>query len=201
MDAQVWDELYSSREQLFSGNPNGVLVTEAGGLRPGRALDLGCGEGADAHWLAEQGWQVTAVDISRVALQRAAAATTHDITWQCSDVSITPPPADCFDLVSGQYFHLLRQPGHAAMRALLQAVAPGGTLLISGHELGDVPPDNEHGFDPSQCYQPTEIAGLLDDGWRVQVNETRPRTDPTPEGTHHTHDIVLRAQRLQSTVD
>ncbi|WP_338037967.1 class I SAM-dependent methyltransferase [Nocardiopsis halophila] len=70
MDAQSWDDRYSSEERLFSGNPNGVLVAEVEGLAPGRALDLGCGEGADAVWLAERGWHVAAVDISQVALDR-----------------------------------------------------------------------------------------------------------------------------------
>ncbi|WP_280271198.1 class I SAM-dependent methyltransferase, partial [Nocardia wallacei] len=73
MDAQFWDERYGSRDLLFSGEPNAVLVTEVAGLPPGQALDVGCGEGGDARWLAGRGWQVTAVDISRVALERAEA--------------------------------------------------------------------------------------------------------------------------------
>lgn len=86
LDPQFWDEFYRSREQLFSGRPNGALVDEAAALAPGRALDLGCGEGADAHWLAERGWQVTAVDLAEVALQRAAAADHPAITWQRADL-------------------------------------------------------------------------------------------------------------------
>lgn len=68
MDAQHWDDMYRSRDHVFSGSPNPVLVGEVTGLTPGRALDAGCGEGADALWLARQGWQVTAVDISATAL-------------------------------------------------------------------------------------------------------------------------------------
>ena len=68
MSQEFWDEHYSSAEQLFSNNPNPVLVAEVADLSPGRALDLGCGEGADARWLAQRGWQVTAVDISQVAI-------------------------------------------------------------------------------------------------------------------------------------
>ncbi|MGH2694704.1 MAG: class I SAM-dependent methyltransferase, partial [Actinomycetota bacterium] len=79
MDTQFWDEMYRSRDQVFSGAPNGVLVTEVADLPPGQALDVGCGEGADALWLARRGWQVTAVDISQIALQRAAA-TGADLT-------------------------------------------------------------------------------------------------------------------------
>ncbi|MCI2418426.1 class I SAM-dependent methyltransferase [Saccharopolyspora sp. K220] len=195
---QTWDELYLSRDQLFSGAPNGVLVTEVTDLPPGQALDVGCGEGADALWLARLGWLVTAADISRVALQRAAAAdTTGRVAWTRSDLTATPPPAGAFDLVSAQYFPLQHQPDHTALRGLLAAVAPGGTLLIASHDPADLPPDRDHGFDPNDYYLPADIARFLDDNWTVQVHETRPRTAPAPAGTHHAHDIVLRAQRLR----
>jgi SAM-dependent methyltransferase len=200
MDAQFWDEMYRSRDQVFSGAPNGVLVTEATDLPPGRALDVGCGEGADALWLAWRGWQVTAVDISRIALQRAAA-TSADVAgrvdWTQADLTTTPPPASAFDLVSVQYFPLRHQPDHTALRGLLDAVAPGGTLLFASHDPADLSPRPEHGFDPGDYYQPDDIAGLLDHNWTVLINETRPRTAPAPAGTHHTHDPVLRAQRLR----
>lgn len=198
MDAQFWDERYRSREMLFSGNPNGVLVTEVAGLPPGRALEVGCGEGADASWLARRGWQVTATDISRVALERAAASypgLTDRVTWACADLTVTAPAVAAFDLVSLQYFPLLRQPGHPALRGLLAAVAPGGTLLFVSHDLADLPPGSDHGTIPADYYQPGEVARLLDDTWTVIANETRPRTAPAPAGTHHTRDTVLRAQR------
>lgn len=198
MDTQFWDEMYGSRDQVFSGAPNGVLVTEVADLPPGQALDVGCGEGADALWLARRGWQVTAVDISQVALQRAAAgADLGRVAWTHSDLTTTPPPVGVFDLVSVQYFPLPHQPDHTALRGLLDAVAPGGTLLIASHDPADQPPGHEHGFDPSDYYQPDDVARLLDHDWTVLVNETRPRTAPPPAGTHHTHDIVLRAQRLR----
>lgn len=225
MDAEFWDERYGGREQLFSGNPNGVLVTEVADLAPGQALDVGCGEGGDALWLARRGWRVTAVDISRVALARATAAADAElapapvagaelaepvaldrataaawvvaprIAWVRADLTVVPPPAGSFDLVSVQYFPLPRQPDHAALRRLLAAVAPGGTLLVGGHDLADLPPAHDTEFDPAGFYQPAEIAGLLGEGWTVLVNETRPRTAPAPEGTNHVHDTVLRARR------
>ena len=197
-DAQFWDERYSGDAQIFSGNPNGVLVTEVAGLAPGRALDVGCGEGADACWLARRGWQVTAADISRVALERAAAIgadVAGRVAWTRADLTATPPPASAFDLVSAQYFPLPRQPDHTALRGLLAAVAPGGTLLIASHDLADLSPDPERRFDPGDYYQPGDIAGFLDDTWTILINETRPRTTPAPAGTHHTRDTVLRAQR------
>ena len=199
MDAQRWDEMYRGHDQVFSGNPNGVLVAETVDLPPGRALDVGCGEGADALWLARRGWQVTAVDISEVALRRAATAATDvqdRVSWARADLLTTPPPAGAFDLVSVHYFPLKRQPGHAALRGLLDAVASGGTLLFATHALADLALYQEKGFDPADYYQPDDIAQLLDSTWDVMINEARPRTAPAPAGTHHSHDTVLRALRL-----
>ena len=200
MDAQAWDEMYRSRDQVFSGAPNGVLVAEVTGLPPGQALDVGCGEGADALWLARRGWQVTAVDISRAALQRAASAATDvadRVAWARADLNSAPPPAAAFDLVSVHYFPLLRRPGHTALRGLLDAVAPGGTLLFATHHPDDLTPRPEEGFDPGDYYQPDDIARALDADWTVLANEARTRTGPAPAGTHHTRDAVLRAQRLR----
>jgi SAM-dependent methyltransferase len=202
MDAQFWDERYGSRDQLFSGLPNGVLVTEVADLPPGRALDVGCGEGADAWWLARHGWRVTAVDISRVAVRRAAAAAVAAgadaagrVTWVRADLTTEPAPDGPFDLVTVQYFPLPRRPGHPALRGLLDVVAPGGVFLFVSHDLAGLPPREELGVDPADFYQPAEVAKLLDDSWTTVVNETRPRTAPAPPGTHHTHDTVLRARR------
>jgi SAM-dependent methyltransferase len=200
MDAQHWDERYSSRDQLFSGNPNGVLVTEAADLPPGRALDVGCGEGADAIWLAGHGWQVTAVDISRVALDRGAAAAAaaglaEQVTWRQADLTTTPPPTGPFDLVSLQYFPLPNRPDHAALHRLLDVVAPGGTLLVGSHDMADLATYRHPDFDSADYYAPGDIARLLGEGWTVQVDESRLRTTAPPEGTHHVHDTVLRAVR------
>ncbi|WP_409462006.1 class I SAM-dependent methyltransferase [Amycolatopsis sp. GA6-003] len=185
-DAQFWEDLYRSREQVFSGEPNGVLVTEVEGLAPGQALDVGCGEGADARWLAARGWRVTALDISRTALERAAAAQAG-IAWICSDLAASPLPAGAFDLVSVQYFPL-RQDDRV-LRKLLDAVAPGGTFLFASHDPRDLPPEH------SGYCQPDDIARVLDEQWTVLVNESRPRVRPAPPGTSHTRDTVLRAQR------
>jgi SAM-dependent methyltransferase len=196
MDAQFWEDRYRSRDQVFSGAPNGVLVAEVTGLSPGRALDVGCGEGADALWLARHGWQVTAVDISPTALQRATDADSHNrATWLLGDLTATAPQAAAFDLVSVQYFPLRRQAEHTALHGLLNAVVSGGIFLFASHDPADLSPNPAEGFDPSDYYQPDDIAQLLDSDWTVQVNAARPRTAPAPAGTHHTHDTVLRARR------
>jgi SAM-dependent methyltransferase len=197
MEARFWEEMYAGRDQVFSGAPNGVLVTEVTGMPAGRALDVGCGEGGDAIWLAEQGWQVTAIDVSPTALRRAAAADhTGRVDWACADLTRTSPRAGAFDLVNAQYFHPARQLGEAPVRGLLDAVAPGGTLLVVGHDMADLTPHDTHGLEPGDYYQPTDVAAFLDEGWKILVNEIRPRTVAPPPGTHHTHDIVLRARRL-----
>ncbi|WP_432991670.1 class I SAM-dependent methyltransferase [Dactylosporangium sp. CA-233914] len=189
-----WDARYRAQDRLFSGNPNGVLVTEAAALPPGRALDAGCGEGADALWLAARGWTVTAMDIAPTALARAAEADVEGrVTWTESDLSTTSPPPGIFDLVSIQYFPLAPEPDHKALRGLLDAVAPGGTLLFVTHDLSDLPDPAE--FDKAGYYWPQDVADLLDDTWTIVTNGQRPRTTPPPPGTHHRHDLVLRARR------
>jgi len=123
-----WDKLYLDRDQLWSGQPNGALVAEVAGLTPGRVLDVGCGEGADAVWLAGKGWDVTALEVSGVAMARAKV---HErdagaaIRWVHAELTEAGLPAGSFDLVSAQYPALLRTPGAVAERALLAAVAPG----------------------------------------------------------------------------
>jgi SAM-dependent methyltransferase len=194
-----WDELYTAEEQVWSGDPNGALVAEAGGLAPGRALDVGCGEGADAVWLALRGWDVTAVDVSRVALDRAAAAAEEagaSVRWLHAGLLDVAVPDGGFDLVSAQYPALLRTPGADAERALLAAVAPGGTLLVVHH--ADVDPEHARarGFDPDDYVAPADVAALLGDGWLVEVDERRPRHVRGGRGAHHADDLVLRARRL-----
>ncbi|SNT63294.1 Methyltransferase domain-containing protein [Asanoa hainanensis] len=195
-DAKFWDDLYSSRDQLFSGRPNGVLVAEAGDLPPGRALDVGCGEGADARWLADRGWQVTAVDISRTALDRAAATDSGRVTWIALDLTEVPPPGE-YDLVTAQYFPLPKQAGAAGPCGLVAAVAPGGLLLVASHDPADLPPGEDHGFDPADYWHPTDIAALLGEDWTILADESRPRTTPPPPETHHKNDTVLLARRLR----
>ena len=197
MSQEFWDEHYSSAEQLFSNNPNPVLVDEVADLPPGRALDLGCGEGADARWLAERGWQVTAVDISQVAIDRAVKLGDSDaITWVRGDPLADPPSPTSYDLVSMQYLHSVpRSDGGQTARALANAVAPGGTLLIVGHEIREG--HNWKGIDPRDFYDPHDFAELLGDEWTVLIDRTQPRTTAPPGNSHHTHDTVLKAVRSQ----
>lgn len=196
-----WDERYAEQDQLWSGRPNGALVTEVAGLPPGRVLDVGCGEGADAIWLARQGWDVTALEVSGVALARAAEhARTAGVRvrWVHAGLAEADLTPGSFDLVSAQYPALLRTPDAAAERALLAAVAPGGVLLLVHHAGMDTHVPQDGRFDPADYVWPTMVTALLDDDWQVELDEERARTVPEGgAGAHHHHDLVVRARRLR----
>jgi SAM-dependent methyltransferase len=107
---------------MWSGRPNDVLVLEVSDLPPGRALDVGCGEGADANWLAARGWRVTGVDVSQIALDRAAAAAWEAgvaVEWVRADVTVEPPAAGAYDLVSVHYPALPKSPDGAVVDGLI----------------------------------------------------------------------------------
>jgi thioredoxin reductase len=195
----AWDQRYAEMDQLWSGRPNEALVSEVTGLPPGRALDVGCGEGADAVWLAGQGWEVTALDLSQVALNRAAEhagpAGAH-VQWVHARLLDAPLPLGTFDLVSAQYPALPRTDSQDAERKLLAAVAPGGLLLVVHHADVDQERASAHGFDPADYVMPSDVARLLDDNWKLEVSERRPRHVSAGAGAGHTFDIVLRARRL-----
>jgi SAM-dependent methyltransferase len=221
-----WDKRYSEEDQMWSGKPNGTLVAEVAGLAPGRVLDVGCGEGADAIWLAERGWDVTALEVSGVALERAArhaADAGVSVRWVHAGMVEAALPSASFDLVSAQYPVLARTPDLVAERAVLDAVAPGGVLLFvhhadmehrhdhgpdhsPGHGAGESDGEDEHGpeaeggrdFDPADYVWPANLAARLDDDWVVEVDERRPRVAPeSGAGAGHTDDLVLRARRLR----
>ncbi|HUC05864.1 MAG TPA: class I SAM-dependent methyltransferase [Acidimicrobiales bacterium] len=197
--AEMWDARYSERQAMWSGRPNGRLVVEVSGVRPGRALDVGCGEGADAIWLARQGWEVMAVDVSTVAVDRAreaADAAGVAVDFVCSDVLAAPPPAESFDLVSMQYPALPKAAGEEAVRKVLDAVRPGGLFLAVYHDLSD-----EHrahmksrGTDPADYVDVGDLRTWLGRDFVVELDVTEPRPDPPP-GTPHVADVILRARR------
>jgi SAM-dependent methyltransferase len=198
--AVEWDARYGQQEAaLWSGRPNGRFVVEVAALTPGLALDVGCGEGADAIWLARAGWTVSAIDISEVALSRARAAADVagvDIEWIRGDALQTVFPASSFDLVSMQYPALPKAAGEISVMSLLNTVRPGGVLLAIYHDL-----DHEHrehmksrGNDPADYIDADELAHLLTDDFTVELHAVEPRIDPPPDSPHIA-DIILRARR------
>lgn len=198
--AAEWDARYGERDAgMWSGRPNGRLVVEVADLRPGRALDVGCGEGADAIWLAQQGWTVTAIDVSAVAVRRGQEAAERlgvTVEWLCGDALSTPLADGSFDLVSLQYPALPKAAGDASVVALLHTVRSGGLLLAVYHDL-----DEEHRahmkggeFDPDDYVGVDDLRRLLDDDFTVELEAGLPRIDPPP-GNPHVADVVLRARR------
>jgi SAM-dependent methyltransferase len=184
---------------MWSGRPNGRLLVEVSGLTPGRALDVGCGEGADAIWLARSGWTVTAIDVSEVAVGRARAAAELAgvaVEWVSADALQTAFPAGSFDLVSMQYPALPKAAGEAAVRALLGTLRPGGLLLAVYHDLDDE--HREHmksrSVDPADYIDADDLARVLGDNFTIELREVEPRIDAPPDNPHIA-DIVLRARR------
>ena len=198
--AAEWDARYRERDgMMWSGRPNGRLVAEIADLDPGSALDVGCGEGADAIWLAQRGWTVTAIDISDVAVSRArevAESVGSSVDWVCGDALQTPFPSGSFDLVSMQYPALPKAAGDAAVRSLLDAVRPGGLLLAVYHDLDHDHREHmkERGFDPADYVGADDLATLLGDDFVIELHAVEPRIDPPPD-TPHVADIVVRARR------
>jgi SAM-dependent methyltransferase len=198
--AAEWDARYSEGDgAMWSGRPNGRLVAEVAGLTPGRALDVGCGEGADAIWLAGRGWTVTAIDVSDVALRRAqeaAGLADAAVDWVRGDVLQTPLPTRAFDLLSMQYPALPKAAGEPAVRRLLDTARPGGLLLAVYHDLDDE--HREHmksrGVDPDDYVGADDLARLLGDDFAVELHAVEPRIDPPP-GNPHVADVVVRARR------
>lgn len=195
-----WHQHYAP-EAIWSGNPNGALVAELAGLTPGRAVDVGCGEGADAVWLAGQGWQVTAFDVAESALERGRAAAESagvEVEWVRAGLLSSELQAGAFDLVSACYPALQRTPERLAEQALLRLVAPGGRLLMLAHADVDRTTALEHGFDPDDYLDPGDLLTAASDGWSVERHERRPRRIDGGAGAGHHTDIVLVLRREQS---
>jgi len=205
---EYWDNRYRTAGQLWSGQPNPQFVAQAEDLPPGEALEAACGEGADAIWLAQRGWTVTAVDVSAVALERGAEAArsaggggaagqdvARRITWQREDLLSWVPEPGRYDLVSAQFMHFPKADLEAMHRGLAAAVRPGGTLLMIAHH-----PDDVHAMrngHPDLFWYAEDVAASLDPGqWDVRVAEAAGRSAHDHDGQPvKVRDTVLRAVR------
>lgn len=216
--SEYWEGRYGEREQIWSGRPNAALVATVSELTPGRALDLGCGEGGDAVWLAAHGWRVTAVDASATAIERARGAAAAsgvgngEIEWVVADLA-TWRPAGGFDLVAACFLHSpLEFPRTEVLRRCAETVVSGGHLLVVGHAAP--PPwsrmaqhdaehardhdDGEHHHDHEWLTAAEELAQLAlpADEWATVVAEDRTREATGPDGEHATlEDSVVLLRR------
>ncbi|NQX34413.1 methyltransferase domain-containing protein [Herbiconiux sp. VKM Ac-2851] len=187
-----WEELYQQRERVWSGKANAALVAVAGGLAPGRALDLGCGEGGDSIWLAEQGWTVTGVDISATALARAAShaasrgVDADRIEWVRADLSEWRPSGE-YDLVSACFLHSpVAFPREQVLQRAALPVASGGHLLVVGHaEFPNWSGTREGGHEHPELPTAQEVFDSLElpeDEWEIVIAEPRSRDAVGPDG-------------------
>ncbi len=199
--AEFWDERYSSSQRIWSGNPNARLVEEVEPLTPGTALDVGCGEGADVVWLAGHGWTVTGVDVSGVALDRAAghaaeAGVAERTSWQRADVFARDPLPTGFDLVTASYVHVPPDLFDAVYRHVAASVAPGGSLVVLAHHPDDVHTGLRNSELSHLLFTPEAVHAVLDPAeWEVVSSRVVTR-EHVHEGTsHQVSDTVVRARR------
>lgn len=196
--AAFWEDRYAGSDQVWSGKVNRVLAAIATTLTPGRALDLGCGEGADVIWLAQHGWDAIGIDISPTAITRAtAAAEAAGIDHSRAGfltADLTALPEGDYDLVCASFLHspvaLARED---ILRHATTLVASDGHLLITSHaafpDWADVPAGHQHRF-----LSPEEELAQLDlapQDWEVVHAERRPRETTTPDGGPATLDDVV----------
>ena len=164
MRREDWDRRYAAVENLWSAKPNRFLAAEVSGLEPGRALDLACGEGQNAIWLATHGWIVTAVDYSEVAIEKARARAARDgvaVELHCADLVDYEPEAAAFDLVLVLYLHIPADDRRGVLERATAALAPGGTFVLIGHDLLNLTEGVGGPSDPDLLSTPDEIASEL----------------------------------------
>lgn len=200
MDSATWDQRYGGADFVWKTEPNQFLVVEAADMAPGRALDLACGEGRNAVWLAERGWRVTGVDFSPVGLAKAGRlAKEHDVEveWVEADVVEWEPPGAAFDLVIVFYLHLSAIERRRVLAHAQDALAPGGTLLVVGHDTSNL----IHGYggpqDPTVLFTPDEIALELDRLRITRADHVERHVD-TDQGPKVAIDALVRAVRSRS---
>jgi SAM-dependent methyltransferase len=197
MDQAAWDERYAGPELVWGPGPNCFVAAELDALPPGRAIDLGTGEGRNAIWLAERGFTVTAVDFSRAGLARAAglaAGRGVQVDWVHADLLDYQPTAGGYDLVLIAYIQLPADRLTALARTAAAALAPGGTLLAIGHDRDNLTRGHAGPKDPAVLWTPQIVtAGLT--GLTVQQAERVDRTVTTPDGDRTAIDTLVRAVR------
>jgi 2-polyprenyl-3-methyl-5-hydroxy-6-metoxy-1,4-benzoquinol methylase len=199
VDRDQWDERYGGDELVWTSTPNEFLVSEVADLAPGRAVDLACGEGRNAVWLAERGWSTTGVDFSSVGLakaQRMAESRQVDVRWVELAVEDWTAPANGFDLVAVFYLQLPQPLRSVALTAAAASVAPGGTLLAVAHDHDNLtrgfggPQDGAVLYSVGDVTDAAEASGLI-----IERAEEVIRLVATESGNREAIDTLVRARR------
>lgn len=199
MDKNVWDRRYADRDFVWSVQPNQFVVQEVEGLPPGRALDLACGEGRNAVWLAERGWRVTGVDFSVVGLEKArrlATARGVEGEWVAADLLEYRPEPRAFDLVLVLYLQVSASERAPILRAAADAVADGGIFLLIAHDTSNL----QDGYGGPQraevLYRAQDVVSDMDaSDLRIDRAERLERRVQTPDGVRVALDTLVRASR------
>ncbi|MEV1290057.1 class I SAM-dependent methyltransferase [Micromonospora sp. NPDC049679] len=198
MDSSQWDARYAAAPDLvWTADPNRFVVEVLTDLPPGRALDLAAGEGRNAVWLAQQGWQVTAVEFSTVAVERGRRLADQrgvTVEWIVADLRAYAPPTDSFDAVIVAYLHLPAADLSPVLTAAGAALAPGGTLLIVGHDVANLTAGVGGPQDAALLHTPEAIVAPLD-GLDVTRAATVRRPVRVGDETRHALDTVVVAVR------
>lgn len=202
MNRKDWNSRYQGAELLWSDRPNRFLVAEADGLEPGRALDLACGEGRNAIWLAERGWRVTGVDFSQAAIEKAGRLAERrgvEVDWVCADLLEYSPPPEVFELVIVFYLQLPAEERRKIFPRAASAVAKGGTFLVVAHDPGNL----ERGYggprDPAVLYAADEVAAELG-GFEIEQAGPVSRPVDTADGPREAIDTLVRARRPDAAI-
>lgn len=201
MDADAWDARYAASDLVWSAEPNVFVEQELGDLGPGRAVDLACGEGRNAIWLARRGWAVTAVDFSQVALDKGLRlAGDLPVTWLCADA--TQWRGEGFDLAVTAYLQVGAAARQAAVRNALESLAPGGTLLVVAHDSTNISEGTGGPQDPRVLYTAEDVlADLAGLAFETVRAERVARVVPAPDGhgdAGTAWDALVRVRRAQS---
>jgi SAM-dependent methyltransferase len=198
MDATMWDDRYRETELMWSAGPNMFVEQICGDLPPGRSIDLAAGEGRNALWLAERGWDSTAVDFSAVAIDKARAIAERrgiTITTEVADLTTYVPTPGGYDLVVLAYLQLPDEQLTPILRRAGEAVAPGGRFVLVSHDVENL----EHGYGGPQHVDvlttPQQVVDALDDGLAVERAEVADRHVTTDEGERIALDTVVVARR------
>jgi SAM-dependent methyltransferase len=197
VDREEWNERYGTDELVWRAEPNQFLVEEVERLTPGRALDLACGEGRNAVWLASQGWRVVGMDFSSAGLakgRRMADERGVEVTWVEADAVSWIPPRSGFDLVVLMYLQLPYDQRRAALGHAAAALAPRGVLLVVGHDATNPTEGFGGPQDPAVLCSAEDIVGDLD-GLRIERAERVERQVDTPSGAAVALDALVRAVR------
>ncbi len=190
MDAAAWDERYAATALVWSAGPNQFVESELASLPAGRALDLACGEGRNARWLADRGWQVTAIDWSEVAVDKGRQVN-DAVDWQVGDALTAPLPTD-LDLVVLAYFQVAADARRTTLRRSFDALAPGGTLFVIAHDSTNLTEGTGGPQDPAVLYT---AADVLDDLADADLEVVRAERVPRVVDAGTAWDALVRVVR------